>query len=503
VRSVLDIAFDGEADEALDEAELLPAVDLPPGAELAAAVRAVPLFDAALRLADWCEAGRKITPKGVLKPALARQAVRDLELWRLDPERPEYEDEDVREAALEAIRSAGDLPLIDDPWQLACAAGLIETNSTTARSGPQRPASGDDGALLECWADALGEELYDLYEQGPVARFGVLGAVMEEALPGSGQLVAELLQILYCLPDGEWLEGATVLAAALEGLPVPAASLLRLVLGDLQDELTEVLRRFGAAETAGTRALRDRDSAVMGILFGSPAVTAIPQPDSGRRMRLTPLGRYGVRQLMLEMGHDAPVVGQYADSDAATLLDVLPAYAPDAAERETAGWLARRSPPDAAVQLLDACAGMGADASGRRRMALPLLARSVNADERALRVLRKAAASDVEGCRQIAAGALNLRGEEVPGHDETTMVWLLIDNLVLPEAVGPEDVVAFLDGEGGQIRDRLPELADVLWRSDHPATAEVLGILGEAVRSVDKKLAKRLRTSANKARSHR
>ena len=67
-----------------------------------------------------------------------------------------------------------------------------------------------------------------------------------------------------------------VLAAALEGLPVPAASLLRLVLGDLQDELTEVLRRFGAAETAGAGTPRDRDSAVMGILFGSPAVTAMP-----------------------------------------------------------------------------------------------------------------------------------------------------------------------------------------------------------------------------------
>jgi hypothetical protein len=189
---------------------------------------------------------------------------------------------------------------------------------------------------------------------------------------------------------------------------------------------------------------------------------------------------------------------------AATLLDVLPAYDSDAAERETAGWLTRRSLPDAAVQLLDACAGMDAEASGRRRMALSLLARSVNADERALRVLRKAAASDVEGCRQIAAGALNLLGEEVPGHDETTtMVWLMIDNLVLPEAAGPEDVAAFLTGEGGQVRDRLPEPADVLWRSDHPATAEVLGMLGEAVRSVDKKLAKRLRTSANKARSHR
>jgi hypothetical protein len=491
VRSMFDIALDDEDDAR--PVELLPAVSLPPRSELAAAARAVPLFDAALRLAAWCEPGRKVTPKGVLKPALARQAVEELELWRLDAE---YHDPDVRAAALEAMRSAGDLPLIDEPWQFALAAELIETNSTTARPVLGHPAAGDAEALLECWAQALGDELYDLAEEGTGVLPGMLGAMLSGELPGSGESVVLFVELLYALPDGDWLESDGVLAAVQEGLPAQAASLLALIFGDLLRELAEILQRFGAAEVEQGAVPWNAGSGVVGILLGSPETAR--QPGSGDRVRLTPLGRYGLRQILLEMGHTAPVVGEYADSDAATLLGVLPAYGQDAAEREVGGWLARRSPADAAVQIVDACAGTDADASARRRTALPVLAQL--ADERALRVLRKAAASEVDGCRQVAAGALHVRGEEVAGHGEATALWLMIDNLVLPVA-DPAELAAYFDEEDGLARDGISQVADVLWRSDHPATVEVLQALGEALKSSDKKLAKRLRTSANKAQS--
>lgn len=39
--------------------------------------------------------------------------------------------------------------------------------------------------------------------------------------------------------------------------------------------------------------------------------------------------------------------------------------------------------------------------------------------------------------------------------------------------------------------------ADVLWRSDHPTTTKVPGMLDEAVQSVDKKLVKTLRSTSS------
>ncbi|MFF1543673.1 plasmid pRiA4b ORF-3 family protein [Streptomyces sp. NPDC058291] len=53
-------------------------VSLAPRADLAAAARQVPLIASALRLAHWCQGGRAVTSRGVLKPALGRQALQEL-----------------------------------------------------------------------------------------------------------------------------------------------------------------------------------------------------------------------------------------------------------------------------------------------------------------------------------------------------------------------------------------------------------------------------------------
>jgi hypothetical protein len=63
----------------------MPAVRLPDEAELARAVREAPAFMAAVRLGHWCGGGRELTPKGLLRPKLARQAVEEAELWRIAP----------------------------------------------------------------------------------------------------------------------------------------------------------------------------------------------------------------------------------------------------------------------------------------------------------------------------------------------------------------------------------------------------------------------------------
>jgi hypothetical protein len=70
------------AKEAPAEAEVFPVISLPPHTDLAAPARRVPIIDDSLRLAEWCSPGRPVTPKGVLKPAVARDAVEELRLWQ-------------------------------------------------------------------------------------------------------------------------------------------------------------------------------------------------------------------------------------------------------------------------------------------------------------------------------------------------------------------------------------------------------------------------------------
>ncbi|MGW2256047.1 IS1096 element passenger TnpR family protein [Kitasatospora sp. NPDC001660] len=476
------------------EPELLPAVSLPPRAELAATARAVPLFDAASRLAAWCGDGRKVTAKGVLRPALAREAVEELELWRLDEE---FEDPEERAGHLGAMRSAGDLPIVDDPWQLAVAGGLVEI-----ASGAARCAVVDDDMLLTGWEEALGEELLFLAEETASGIPGLLGNL----LPVAPDTVIKLLRLLYALPEGEWLDKGTELVGMTEGASARAVPLLEVMLSALVDELADVLERLGAAEVEWGDRPDDPEAAVLGILLGSPAAPLVPRQarqEAGAqgRLRLTRLGRHGLREFLLELGDIAPLVGEHADADAATLLDALPAYSPEAAAQEVHGWLARRTQADAAVQLIDACTGTDAGSAMRRSCALPVLTRLE--EERALRVLRKAAASEVDGCRQLAAGALFARGEETDGHDGLTTLWLTVDTFAAMAGLDTCELAEFLGEADGELCTTLSLVADELWRSGHPSAADVLTALGDALRDVDKKLAKRLRTSANKARSRR
>ena len=74
-------------------------------------------------------------------------------------------------------------------------------------------------------------------------------------------------------------------------------------------------------------------------------------------MRLTPLGRYGIRNVLASEGHTARATGDLAAADAATLLDALPYYDPAGFDAELNGWLAGRDEASAVTQLLEAVSG--------------------------------------------------------------------------------------------------------------------------------------------------
>ncbi|MEU0036480.1 plasmid pRiA4b ORF-3 family protein [Streptomyces sp. NPDC006333] len=486
------------------EADLVPVrpVTLAPRAELAAAARQVPLIVSALRLAHWCQGGRAVTSRDVLKPALGRQAVQELGLWAQDDElsalRPAERDE-----RLARLRSSGDLPCLDDPWGLAVYADLVEISAGTARPGAGLPASAGDDGVLEVWCRALGDELDDLNDLEALGLPPMLLAALGMEDEDGDGLAAAVLRALYEAPDGEWLDTALLVGALRKGLPKQEARLVELFLLQILDQAAPVLAEYQAAEVEpGPETSRQRDHILLDILGVEGSTSnSDDAPLPGARLRLTPLGRHGLREYLLAEGLPAPLIGELADADVPTLLDALLDYDQDAAHSEITGWISHRGQGPAAVQLIDACAGLEADAALRRLAAAPVLAELV--EPRALAVLRKAAASQVPGCAETAAIALAGRGEIPEGHGPEVRLWGLVDHLWGPLGVADEALAMFLEQEEDSVLPLLEQAADDLWRCDHPGTGAVLEAAGRHLSARDKALAKRLRRSATKVGSPR
>ncbi|MEU8868864.1 plasmid pRiA4b ORF-3 family protein [Streptomyces umbrinus] len=504
----VDAGVDGPA----DEVPVLRPVDLAPREDLVAAVWGVPLFDAALRLAAWCSEGRQVTAGRVLRPALAREAVEELQLWKLAGDDSPYTDAVARARALKSLRSAKDVAVLDDPWWLAVDGGMITISGGRAWGGSATDFTGE--ALLEFWATTMGDLLEEIGETGVLDEWhGELAELTAEIADG-------LVGLLYDAPDDVWVDVDDLRAKAREaGGNGSQSDLFQALLAVSFRALREGLTLLGAVEyepgdgdDSAEETLRALLNAMFGQELGGGTGTSTAGPDRsgdnerGQRMRLTPLGRYGLRAFLMECGVPAPLLGEYAEADADALLQGLLGYSPKDTRREVEGWLDHRSAADAAVGLLDACAGDGSETAAKRAVAQLVLADLD--DPRALRVLRKAADSDVEGCWQVATATLGARlGADAPGDPawtEEAGLWLLIDGLsVLGGRGQTEELVrAFLES-WNTAPQALEQRVDELWRVAHPATVQVLAELGEGLRGIDKRLAKRMRTAANKALSRR
>lgn len=457
--------------------EVFPVITLAPRAELAARARRAPLIDDALRLAQWCAPGRQVTAKGVLRLAGARQAVEELRLGQ--------HDDTFRMAdALAGLRSAAALPVLDVPWRFASGHGLIAIRSGRAVPGPELPGRDDDDQLLPFWQEAFEDELGALDDMGARILPGMLSMLAESL----DSIVFPVLQRLYRLPDPEWLGTGDVLSALGTAGGGPGAPVLGAFAIESMARLLKILADFGAADVDWGTVRWHSDHAVAGALF---ADVSPEWPDY--RVRLTPLGRYGIRNVLVSEGHTARVAGELATADAATLLDALPYYAPGTFGTEFAGWLASRDEESAVTELLASASGTGPDLAGRRAAAITVLVMVKPDSARA--ILRDAAANGPDGRRHVAAGALARLGEEPPHYRETTQQWLLIDTLsVVCTGDARENLIE-------PVLEAIREHADDLWRSGHPATAATMDAIAAAIRDDDKMLAKRLRRSAHKARS--
>ncbi|MFB4299106.1 hypothetical protein [Actinomadura sp. NTSP31] len=423
---------------------VVPPVRLAPAAELADAARRSGLTAEVRALAEWT-GERPLTEIDELTAADAEAAVAALGL--ATPRRlPDAE-----------VADQTDLPELDRLWWAATEAEVILAKGGKAEPGPAlHDLDSDDGErVLGVWVRLL--DSVAVPEHDPSDGLDAIELVQNE-----------LTGVLIHLYEQE--EPATLdeLADALLGHVAEAyeisdrGALAEAVLDALALELDD-LARWGVVEEAG---------------------------ESGRV--LTPLGVWGVRELLLADGFAAPVVGELAGGSAAELVAGLAWHRPETADEEIDGWLAAHDVKDAAADLLDVMRGGG---PGARNLAAAVLHR---VGPEAAPVVR--AAQEHPLVSPYAALWLNAAGDPAGRElSRAEYLWVFVDTVAgMLETAEPDEAVAaaLVDAPPGT---EMREMVDELWRTDHPGVADVLEALGD--HHPDKATAKAARTAAYKARS--
>ena len=333
---------------------------------------------------------------------------------------------------------------LDVAWRVAVGTGMASVPAGLAAPGPRVDvlASGDAADVLTVWEDALGVMLRAADLDGmATALYTVGGPVKMDAL-FEAYMAAAGSRDRPGRPARPGEDLAAGLSAALE------------TLADLG------VVELGTDDSAG-----------------------------GLTVTLSRLGVWGMHRHLRAQGWHVPVLGGGARDGAAALLATLASCDAEDGEAEIAGWLAARTPAQAARELIDA-ARRGTP--GLRGAGFAVLDR---VGDQAVPAVRAALGDPV--LRAHAAVWLHEHGEEAelgPGE----RAWLLVDlGAGLLEEADPRDVVSEL----------LPDLppkaqADMvagLWEVDHPAVTDLLTALSE--HHPDPAVARAARKAAFKARS--
>ncbi|WP_067811341.1 hypothetical protein [Actinomadura kijaniata] len=419
----------------------VPPVRLAPEPELAAAARASGLTAQVRAVARWAE-GRAVDEHD--EPSVADALAALGELGLATP----------RRAA--DVADLGGLPELERLWWAALEAEVITTSGGRAQAGPGLAAlDGDDAAALETWLklfDAAvvpeheGEDGLDPTQLVQNELTGVLIRLYEQDGPSAPEELAEALTA-HIADSYELAEPAAIAATVAAGLELELA-----------------------------------DLTAWGVVEGVPD-----------GLVLTPLGVWGVRELLRADGFLAPVVGDLADAPAADLVAGLVWHREDTADEEIGRWLAARPAADAADGLLAVIAEGG---PGRRNLAAAVLGRLGPEAEPRVR-----AAADGQPVRPYALLWLAERGLAADEPSRDDYLWMFVDTVAgMLETAEPREAVAAALLRAPAEADMVA-FAEELWRSEHPDTARVLEALG--AHHPDRTVAKAARTAAHKARSVR
>jgi hypothetical protein len=423
----------------------MPPVRLAPREELAAAARVAPLLRAAADLSRWADEAAARFAGDALAPADTLAAAAALELTPAE---------------------------VDAAWQVVVATGLREEREEDAGNGAARLDQQDASEVLGAWDAALAaildaEELDGLatalYTVGAPVRIDALFEAYAAAAGGSPPTGTSPIGTS---PAGTSPTGTSPAASSPDTTPT-----LTRPDGHQPDEAAAL---SGALET-----LADLGVVELGTEENAGGLT----------VALSPLGVWGVHRRLRGQGWHVPVLGGAGRDGAVGLLMTLASCDAEDGEAEIGAWLAGRSGPQAARELIRAAA---AGSPGLRGAAFAVLDRIGGAATPEIR----AALTDPL-LRAHAAVWLHEHDEEAELRPEDR-TWLLVDlGAGLLEEADPLDVVAELLPEVPA-----PAQADIvagLWRVDHPGVIGLLTALSE--HHPDPGVARAARKAAFKARS--
>ena len=454
----------------------LPPVRLPPESELAAMSRAAPLLGQARMLAEWVAPGRDITDDAELTAEDAVDAAGELGIAL--PVKADAGPEVLPGAP--AVTSMQDVPELARLWDIAFDAGFLELDLDGDRMEP-----GED---MDCWPDGEDEEVLEVWSMTLPC---VINRLEDEA--DLDDRLGELLDFT----DAGWALMATLFLAKGEGVPV------RQVSDMIREAATDELAPDQAEEAwqAWTQGHGDPAEYLLGMLQELSAVTLPGQPpgegaEDGPVARLTPLGIWAMRELLLEDGVEIPLVPPSDQMTAADLLAAAEDLDEEEFEAETAAWLELRVPVAAASELLAVAADGG---PAERLLAVGSVQKLGATAEPAwrdalgrpeLRPYAKIALTEIAGGEP---GVTVLPGLEPEAAD---IAWMLTDTLAA--------MSGDTDDLPRQIRDAIPagqeqQAFDAISLSPHPDAASVLTLIGK--HHPDKRIAKAARRSAYHAAS--
>ncbi|MGW1159915.1 hypothetical protein ACWD5Q_20495 [Streptomyces sp. NPDC002513] len=473
----------------MSDSSPLPPVRLRSEAELARDALATPLLSRAARLARWAGPDTRVGAGGELV-------------------------EEQLPAAAEVLALTGEdaAALASEAWRVAADTGLVEIVDEEGTVAPGADlallTSGSPHDVLGVWLGALDTVIADAsvpdldglgglgdsLDEGGEIDFSSLGWDPE----AEADFLDDVLGNLYLLSvseegPGDGLVPLPALAASVivpDGMGEPTND----VLEQVSDAMMRLDEQFRILEPIGLVDFQPVDEALMADPEEEPA-EPVDETDISRygMVRLTPLGLYGMRALLLEDGVAAPAVGELADKGADALLDGTSAFPPAAAQAETEQWLARREPLAAARELLAAARGSDAGAPLRRLRCQQALSLIGPEAEPALREVLDDA--ELGGLARVW---LTERGAaDVPAPSESMVFWLTIDTVAAQLAA--EGNSAELQGLVEGLAAQHSGFFATAWRVDHPATPDVLEAMGRL--HPDKKMAKEARKAAFKARS--
>jgi hypothetical protein len=473
----------GEDPEPVD----LPPVRLPAEAELADAADAAPAVERLRRFTAWVGDGRKLTQKGRLTLADGKALVELLGTGdRIDPL--------VGDTTFRT-RSSAELPEVAVTFTWARAAGLVRV--VHGRVVPVKRAQSLLGRPLDLWARALD----GLRQLGPDILDGaMLGSFLAEDVES---LVPAVLSAMYAgdepvplrvLADVAWndVRGAYDLAAQ----PSSLTSTWRRMVASELDRILQHMELLGAVERlpAGSPPEPEPDldldldvqlPIATRYLLGGEAML-----DVG--FRLTALGTWGANRLLRDLGVDAPVIGDLAAADSATLLARCADYNEADCQAEFEGWCEARGGKAAAAEL----AGLLAvnDDLGTRMLGFQALGSAGPAGVEAVRSLR-----DNPQLRPYAIMWLVDRGHEKQETVDPEMAArMLVETCALVAAAdGPAAAAELLIDLGPP--EEQAAIVESLWRVDSPHVGATLDALATA--HPHKQVAKAARRAAFKLRS--